>query len=201
MCVASEVNKKIKVKNYNEFLLGSIAPDISKITGWSRDLSHFTDENTTYPDIDRFLKKYGNKIDNDFILGYFVHLFTDYLWYKYFIRDIKYEGIIIFNDGRKLKLDMESFRKYLYSDYTNMNVKLLDEYNLDLSLFYNPLVIPNVQMDEIPISRLQELLDSASLIIENSKEHKDYLFDITDVKNFITFSVQLICSEIEKIMS
>lgn len=201
MCVASEVNKKIKVKNYNEFLLGSIAPDISKITGWSRDLSHFTDENTTYPDIDRFLKKYGNKIDNDFILGYFVHLFTDYLWYKYFIRDIKYEGIITFNDGRMLKLDMESFRKYLYSDYTNMNVKLLDEYNLDLSLFYNPLVIPNVQMDEIPISRLQELLDSASLIIENSKEHKDYLFDITDVKNFITFSVQLICSEIEKIMS
>ena len=85
MCVASEINKKIKVKNYDDFLLGSIAPDI-----------------------------------------------------------------------------------------------------------------PNVYMDEIPIGKLQELLDSASLIIENSKEHKEYLFDIYEIKKYIDYSVDIICNDIFK---
>lgn len=201
MCVASEVNKKRNVKNYNDFLLGSIAPDISRVVGMDRDLSHFTDPNTTYPDMKKFLKKYGNKLNNDFMLGYFVHLYTDYLWYKYFIRDINYKGLITLTDGIKIDYDENMFRKYLYNDYTNLNIKLIDTYNLDLSLFYNPLVMPDVQMDEIPVNRLQELLDSASIIIENSKVKKDYLFDTNNVKEFVSVSTDLICGEIDKLMS
>lgn len=199
MSVANEVSKKRKIKNYNEFLLGSIAPDISKIVGWSRDLSHFINSNTTYPDIDKFLKKY--KLDNEFFLGYFVHLYTDYLWYKYFISDIKYKGLITLKDGTKIDYDVDTLKKYLYNDYTNLNVKLLDEYDLDLSLFYNPLVKPDVVMDEIPVDRLQELLDSSSVIIENSKAKKNYLFDTSNVKEFVSISTDLICGEIDKLMS
>ena len=40
MCVASEVNKRIKVKNYNEYLLGAIAPDLAKVIGLERKQSH-----------------------------------------------------------------------------------------------------------------------------------------------------------------
>ena len=120
-----------------------------------------------------FLEKY--KLDNDFILGYFVHLYTDYLWFKYFIGDIKYKGLITFLDGIKLEYDKDEFTKYLYNDYTNLNVKLLDEYDLDLSLFSNPIMLPDVTMDEIPVHRFQELLDATSVIIENSKEKKEYL--------------------------
>ena len=199
MCVASEINKQIKVKNYNEFLLGAIAPDISRVVGWSRDLSHFIDsKQNIYPDMNKFLEKYGNKLDNDFILGYFVHLYTDYLWFKYFIRDIKYKGLITLRDGTKIDYDENTFRKYLYDDYTDLNVKLLDEYNLDLSLFYNPVVKPNVEMNEIPIDRLQELLDASSVIIENSKNKKNYLFDMTNIKEFILVSCDLIIGEILK---
>ena len=28
---------------------------------------------------------------------------------------------------------------YIYNDYTNLNIKLIDEYNLDLKIFYNKL--------------------------------------------------------------
>ena len=199
MCVASEINKKIELKNYNEFLLGAIAPDISRVVGWSRDLSHFIDRRQSiYPNINKFLKKYGNKLDNDFMFGYFVHLYTDYLWFKYFIRDIKYKGIITLFDGTKIDYDENMFRKYVYNDYTNLNVKLLDEYNLDLSLFYNPVVMPKIKIDEIPIDRLQELLDASSVIIENSKIKKNYLFDLTNIKEFISVSCDLIISEILK---
>ena len=199
MCMASEINKKIKVDNYNEFLLGAIAPDISRVIGQNRDVSHFTNVETSYPDINKFLNKYGHNLNNDFLLGYFVHLYTDYLWYKYFIGDIKYKGLVTLKDGTKIDYDENTFRKYLYDDYTNLNVQLLDEYNLDLSLFYTPLAKPNIKMDEIPVDRLQELLDSAGLIIENSKTQKAYLFDVSNVKEFITVSTDLICGEINKI--
>ena len=197
MCVASGINKKIKVKNYDDFLLGSIAPDISKVVGWSRDLSHFINRNiSNYPDVNNFLNKY--KINNEFLLGYYVHLYTDYLWFKDFIKNINYNGLITLIDGTKVDYDSKTFMKYIYNDYTNLNIKLIDEYNLDLSLFSNPINIPNVYMDEIPIEKLQELLDSASLIIENSKEHKEYLFDIYEIKKFIDYSVDIICNDIFK---
>lgn len=199
MCVASEINKRKKVNNYNEFLLGSVAPDISKIVGWSRSLSHFISKQSIYPDIDKFLNKYGGNLGNDFLLGYYVHLYTDYLWFKYFIRDLKYKGLITLADGTKIDYDVDTFSKYLYNDYTNLNVKLLDEYNLDLSLFYEPLVKPNVNMDEIPLDRLQELLDASSVVIKNTKEKKSYLFDLGAIEEFIKVSTDLICSEMEKL--
>ena len=132
------------------------------------------------------------------MLGYFVHLYTDYLWFKYFIKDIKYKGLITLRDGTKIDYEENTFRKYLYNDYTDLNVKLLDEYNLDLSLFYNPVITPNVKMDEIPIDRLQELVDASSVIIENSKSKKIYLFDMTNIKEFVLVSCDLIISEILK---
>ena len=135
------------------------------------------------------------------MFGYFVHLYTDYLWYKYFISDIKYKGLITLKDGTKIDYDADTLKKYLYNDYTNLNVRLLDEYDLDLSLFYNPLVKPDVVMDEIPVDRLQELLDSSSVIIENSKAKKNYLFDASNVKEFVSISTDLICGEIDKLMS
>ena len=101
-------------------------------------------------------------------------------------------------DGHKVKYDREMFTKYLYNDYTNLNIRLLDEYDLDLSLFSNPVILPNVSMDEIPINRLQELLDASSVIIENSKVKKDYLFDIDRIKEFINYSVEVIFSEIQR---
>lgn len=180
-------------------MLGAIAPDIAKIVGWSRDISHFiVSSDNTYPNIDKFLEKYGNKLDNDFILGYYVHLYTDYLWFKYFIRDIKYNGLITLKDGTKIDYDEQTFKKYLYNDYTDLNIKLLDEYNLDLSLFYNLLKKPNIEMDEIPVERLQELLDVSSLIIENSKKQKKYLFNMENIKEFISVSTDLITGEILK---
>ena len=113
---------------------------------------------------------------------------------------LKYgDRLIELKDGSIIDYDKELFQKYLYNDYTNLNIRLLDEYDMDLSLFSNPICLPQVKMDEIPVDRLQELLDSAGLIIENSKTQKAYLFDVSNVKEFITVSTDLICGEINKI--
>ena len=55
MAVANEINKKLK-RNANQLLIGSVAPDLSKIVGETRLRSHFLDsEDTNIPNIDKFL--------------------------------------------------------------------------------------------------------------------------------------------------
>ena len=75
----------------------------------------------------------------------------------------------------------------------------MNEYDIDLSLFYNPFIKPNIEMDEIPVDRLWKLLDTSSVIIENSKGKKNYLFDVTNIKEFVSVSSDLIIGEILKI--
>lgn len=40
----------------------------------------------------------------------------------------KIDGIVVESKGHMLEL-------YIYNDYTNLNIKLIDEYNLDLKKF------------------------------------------------------------------
>ena len=88
-------------------------------------------------------------------------------------------------DGTIINSTPEEIQKLIYQDYTNLNVELLDEYKMDLSLFYEDFQIPNTTLDEIPIEKLNILLDKMGLIIENSKEEKPYTFDTFLVLQFI----------------
>ena len=56
---------------------------------------------------------------------------------------------------------------------------------MDLSLFYEDFQIPNTKLDEIPIDKLNILIDKMGLIIENSKEEKAYTFDTFLILQFI----------------
>ena len=197
LSVAEEINKKIN-HNRKELFLGAIAPDISKLLGQKREVSHFEDNDYYIPNLKKFLNKYGNKMNDDFILGYYIHLYTDYIWFKYFMADINYKNMVKFLDGSVLELSEDDFYKFVYNDYTNLNVRLIDEYDLDLSLFYEPLTIPKTKMDEIPVEKLQVLLDATSTIIENTKVNKDYVFDMDGIKRFISFAVEVILADIEK---
>ena len=49
------------------------------------------------------------------------------------------------------------------------------------------------------MDKLNIIVDQMAVIIENSKEHKDFVFNIENVKTFIDFSVQLILSKIKEV--
>ena len=88
ICIANEINKTIN-RDSKKLLIGTIAPDISKLLGETKFYSHFLDNvNNNIPNINKFLDKYGNYLNDDFVLGYYIHLYTDYLWFKYFIPNI-----------------------------------------------------------------------------------------------------------------
>ncbi len=199
MAVGNEVNKVLK-RNNDKLLIGSIAPDISKHVGQTKKESHFLDDVTTgIPNMERFLEKYGKYLSDDFVMGYFIHLYTDYLWYKYFMTEITNKSVITKLDGTKVKCNGRMMSLYIYSDYTNLNTRLLEEYDMDLRIFYNELPALDNIIEEIPMDKLQIIMDQASIIIENSKERKEFTFDIDSVKKFIDLCVKLILSKLDEI--
>jgi len=200
MAVANEINKKINYDN-DRVLIGSIAPDISKQVGETKEKSHFLDDDTDIPNLNRFLSKYKNHLKDPFVLGYYIHLYTDYLWFKYFLPEVYDENnkMITKLDGSIVKCNGKMLLQYIYNDYTNLNIELLDEYEMDLKIFYRPVPSFNNIIEEIPMDRVSLIVDQMSIIIENSKDDKNLIFDISNVKKFIDISTRLILSNLEEL--
>lgn len=198
IAVANEINKILN-RNNKKLLIGSIAPDIAKLIGMNKKDSHFQDKDDTLPCLDEFLKKYKKDLNDDFVLGYYIHLYTDYLWFKYFEPDFYKNGVIHKLDGTIENIPPEKKMEYFYNDYTNLNIKLIDEYNLDLSIFYEELPTFNNIIKEIPMNKIQIIIDQAGIIIENTKESKSCVFDMDVVNKFIKTSVDYILSNLKDI--
>ena len=198
IAVAKEINKKLNM-NEKELFLGTIAPDIRKHLGETKVKSHFLTENSTnLPNLKYFLSKYQSNLNNPFIMGYYIHLFTDYLWFKYFIKEISNSNDYIkLLSGETLKCSKEDITKIIYNDYSNLNISLIEEYNLDLSLFYEKLETPNIDFDEIPVDKLQIIVDKMGIIIENSKRGGVYSFNIDNIKSFIKLCTDIISNDIK----
>ncbi|MCI8460575.1 MAG: hypothetical protein HFE81_04190, partial [Bacilli bacterium] len=85
----------------------------------------------------------------------------------------------------------------IYSDYTNINIALIENHNMDLSMFYEEFILPKTTLTEIPTEKLDILIDKMGIIIENSKEKKAYTFDINKVEEFINYAVENILLELK----
>ena len=199
IAVAAELNKKLK-RNYKEFIIGTIAPDISKLIGENKVKSHFLDsDKTDIPNINKFLDKYKNKLCDDFMLGYYIHLYVDYFWFNYFMPEIHSKAVITKLDGTKIKCTSGMISQYIYNDYTNLNIKLIDEYNLELSCFYEEIPRFKNIINEIPMDKIQLIVDKVGIIIKNSKEHKSFTFDINHINQFIKMCITLIESNLKEL--
>lgn len=105
LAVAQEYLRKHN-KNYSEdFILGSIEPDFTT----DKSKSHYG-KSPAYTNLRNYLK--DNTIDTDFKQGYFLHLVTDYLFYNYYLDEIK--------------------KPQIYDDYDITNAPLIEKYNVNL---------------------------------------------------------------------
>lgn len=198
LAVAKELEKYLNVKNSYDYYLGAIAPDLSKQIGRTKKLSHFLfDTREDVPNMDKFTEKYKYFYKNDFELGYYTHLYTDRIWFNEFINSLTYRSSVKLLDGTIIKATEQEITSMIYQDYTNINIQLIDAYNLDLSLFYEEFSKPHSCLDEIPLNKLNILIDKMGIIIENSKQEKNYIFDLTGINEFIEKSVQVILTELK----
>ena len=197
--VANEINKIIN-KDRKSLLIGTIAPDISKHIGKTKLESHFLDDvKNDVPNLKRFLDKYKDYLDDDFVLGYYIHLYTDYLWFKYFIPDFFKDSYVYKLDGTKEYLPEGKAIEYIYNDYTNLNVNLIDEYDLELDIFYEDIPEFKNIIEEIPMDKIQIIVDQAGIILENTKVVKPYVFDMKLVNNFIKLCKEYILSDLKNL--
>ncbi len=195
LCIAREVNKYLKMNEY-DLLLGSIAPDISKQIGETKEISHFLDHSNEddIPNIDRFLQKYRNDLHNPFTMGYLIHLLSD----KYWFRDYVYQFIERYTrENVKQKVTYTALRDLIYNDYTNINGDLIDKYELPLEIFYEEFREPTTAIREIPVDKLDILIDKMGIIIEEAKKEKNFLFDMNDIEIYIANSVKYIIKDIQ----
>ena len=199
IAITNELNKKLN-RNSKELLIGTIAPDISKLIGENKVKSHFLDsDKTDIPNLEKFLDKYKSNLDNDFVLGYYLHLYVDYLWFNYFMPEVYGKNLIKKLDGTIVKCNGRMVSQYIYNDYTNLNIKLIDEYNLDLEIFYEELPEFKNIIEEIPYDKIKLIIDKAGLIIKNTKEHKSFIFNMEHIKQFIKMSIELIESNLKEL--
>ena len=199
LAVAKTLEKHFDIKNPRDYYLGSIAPDISKQLGDNKQRSHFlfnTRDDT--PNMELFKEKYPNFKDNSFDLGYYIHLYTDRLWFAHFLPLITSGNYIKLLDGTVIFSAPHEMQGLLYQDYTNLNHQLIDEYNLDLSLFYEDFIKPQTSIEEIPVDKLNVLIDKMGIIIANSTEEKPYAFDLYKVLEFIDLTCQKILENLNQ---
>lgn len=197
LAVAKELEKYLKIENKKDYNLGAIAPDIAQQLKIEKTKSHFIyNTKSDIPNIKLFKEKYKNFMNNSFELGYFTHLYTDKLWFDGFIDSLTYSNSIKLLDGTIIHVPQKEIKELIYNDYTNLNTIIIDKYNIDLSLFYEEYQKPNTSIEEVPIDKLNILIDKMGVIIENSKLEKSYIFDITLIDNFINTCVEEIIKEL-----
>ena len=194
LCIAKEVNKVLGMDEKLLFL-GTIAPDLSKEIGQSKEISHFLDHSNEddIPNIDRFLNKYEEELRNPFEMGYFIHLLTDKYWFRDYV--YKYIERYSIESGRK-DLTYSALKQLIYDDYTNINIDLIDKYGLSLELFYDKINYPTSKITEIPMDKLPIIVEKMGLIIEESKEEKTFIFDTYDIVKFIDETAKYIIRDV-----
>lgn len=186
LAVAKVLENNLHIENKKDYYLGSIAPDISKQIGQSKQKSHFLyNTKKNVPNIKMFTDKYKDFKNNSFELGYYIHLVTDKIWFDEFFETIVCGQSLRLLDGTIIQTTQQEIQNILYSDYSNLNIQIIDEYQMDLSLFYEDFKIPKTKITEIPIEKLNILIDKMGIIIENSKNNKNYVCEISEIKNFI----------------
>ena len=199
LAVAKQMESKLNIKSKYDFYLGVIAPDISKQIGQSKEISHLLiNTKDDVPNMELFEYRHKDYKDFDFDLGYYIHLYTDKIWFESFINKITNTEYIKLLDGSIVKTTPDEMMNMIYSDYTNINQSIIDEYALDLKIFYEEFKKPETHINEIPVDKLDILINKMGILIENSKESKPYSFDIEPVKEFIDEASEIILKAINK---
>lgn len=170
------LSKKLDISSY-EYYLGLMAPDTVNVEHFAnkqeRWTSHVRDKdlNIWKENLKKFYKEERNKINNDFLLGYTIHILTDIVYDEYFEEKIHKE--ILKNNQEKdyWYIKWSDMDKYSFKEQSTINTILLknnnyieiknitkekllkwkekylkNQSNLNKSLYFNQKIIDNLNI-------------------------------------------------------
>lgn len=164
----------------NDFILGSLAPDVNKNSGTAKELTHFMikrkdGEHDVFPD--QFIKKYANYKNDDFVKGYYAHLISDEIWLK----NVYGKYIVGLSPSEKKKA-LQAF----YEDFRNYNGILVEKFNLQPFNFRNQ---QNYVVDEINSEDLPSLISDLNADFIKPPKSSPSLLQENDIYGYINDSI------------
>lgn len=144
LAVAKNYLKKHKNENKDEFILGTIAPDIN-LPNINKYINGVTDNKNSHHfglnyktsnmieymqkkvDFNLFFK--NNDITTSFLKAYFLHLLCDYYFFLDYIKD-----------ERLINLSYIEALKISYNDYNLITPKIIKKYNLEIPIEIKDLI-------------------------------------------------------------
>ncbi len=178
--IAKRISEKLNITNneLNEFMIGSILPDINngyvvkKISNiYSHKKTHYEENGgITYVN---FYNQYKNLIKEPLILGYYVHLYTDYIWNNDFYSRIeKNVNYCNYTSNELREIKHNDFKLYNNKYVKNtINIINIDEVLNKIKL------INNVSINKKDLINAIEYLNTYNIFLSTYKFYKDKEMD------------------------
>ncbi len=203
ICASNIVKEELNLSD--NFLAGSVLPDLKKMIGIDRNITHYLkytiDENGEVmhlPDLDSFIKDNTFNLSDEKVLGCYAHLIEDKIWFEKFVRKyikLNDKDLDIVTDVKtNEKYKFEVFSKRMYSDYYNIEKKVISKYHLNLNNLAKKIV-----------SKLNDnvLVNCFETSLNNNEKYKisNKTFYITneDVEEYISTSKKEVIKRIEEL--
>lgn len=215
LATANEILNKINIKDKNAFLIGNFIPDAERYV--ISDFSIFVPYDTTHfpelqevegsldklPNYTNFFQKYKNKINNPMVLGYLIHLLTDYYWnrithLRYTIKDEKGNFVAIkINDGTEISGDKNVRRKLKHNDFFLFENFLVQTFTFKFPIYKENLMryikdIEETKYNKSDFIKMVNFLNK-KFIIEKSEITDNYkLYTLEQIKKDFDDSINFI---------
>lgn len=178
--VAKRLNNKLELKGneYIEFLFGNILPDINNafiVTDISYKISHnITHFNKdTYKGYSDFYNKYKDYMNNKVVLGYYTHLYTDYI----FNNDFYSKEVHTSDNKEKLRILKQNDFKLFNNNFSNNNINTK---NID-NLVEKSKVIKEININKEDVIKVIEYLNKKDKVLFSYNYYSDeYLNKLLD---------------------
>ncbi len=185
IALAKKLNKDLKLSD--DFILGNIIPDVPNgyiITNTkckeTKRFTHFNnnkDNIKSITNIEEFLLKYQNKLNNPIILGYYTHLLTDKYFNDDFYKKHVKNKITILKDGTFNNTPFKGW-ELKQKDFDTFGRYLILNGDLETNIFQTKDTKKFIK--ELPFTLLDEdiilTINKINHLITNiPSEQKDYL--------------------------
>jgi hypothetical protein len=174
--IAEEVSSHLPIQNYDDYMIGNLAPDIKNNFVIEADepvqhcITHFSVRkgiDNGVPNLGYFIEQFP-QLHNSLVLGYYIHLLTDYFWNTKFSGEhLIYDttqapacvkGIATVCNGI-IPVTPGEFLKIKHSDMFNYgNTITLSRYDFRTSAYFKIEADKLFQITEGEISRTEEFV-------------------------------------------
>lgn len=211
LLIANKLLKKIKI-NENLFLFGNILPDVQD--GFLvKDISNIVPHKINHYDFnskrvyENFYDSYCKKMDNPIIIGYLIHLITDFLWNDMFYNEkcVKENGNLvgfINKDGKLIKANKKGLREYKQKEFRIFQEYIYKKYNMELPKFSldisrNANIIENININDDDVRKVIEYINDIKINSSNKNEEMQ-IFTIEQLEKQIDNTVDFVYSFLKK---